>query len=386
LDEFIVGRSGRGTLNIMAGGSVASGNSATIGYDSGSAGVVTVDGGGSTWSSFAYLLVGEYGSGTLAITGGGTVSNRYDGSIGHYSGSIGFVTVDGPRSTWSNTLDLFVGENGLYPDNSGIGTLSVTGGAFVTARNGLIGDYSLLAIDVGHGSQLNVGSGGITNNGEVRILAGAGPAPGGRYAPIVAGTWGGSGVTRALGGAWDDAQRVFTVSQVAAGTSGTVVALDLVQVQRALISEPEHDWSVGASLLAKTGSATQVNFTATAVSGDALAALQTALGPGQELLGAWQLSAEGAGYSPGDPVYLSFDVGSGYSRSELRLWDYDGTNWTAFDASDLTYNQPYASFTVTALGGYAVSAVPEPGSLVLLGVAVIGLLLVSVRGMARPSS
>ena len=47
---------------------------AYIGYGTGSAGVVTVDGFGSTWSNSGNLYVGYSGSGMLSITNGGSVS------------------------------------------------------------------------------------------------------------------------------------------------------------------------------------------------------------------------------------------------------------------------------------------------------------------------
>ncbi len=52
--------------------------------------------------------VGEYGSGTLNITGGGAVSG-HRGYIGSQSGSTGEVTVDGPGSTLTNSYEFYVG-------------------------------------------------------------------------------------------------------------------------------------------------------------------------------------------------------------------------------------------------------------------------------------
>ena len=49
--------------------------------------MVTVDGAGSTWTNSGDLYVGNYyGSGTLSITNGGSVSNA-NGYIGCSSGS-----------------------------------------------------------------------------------------------------------------------------------------------------------------------------------------------------------------------------------------------------------------------------------------------------------
>jgi hypothetical protein len=87
------------------------------------------------------------------------------------------------------------------------------------------------------------------------------------------------------------------------------------------------------------------------------------------VLGAWGFAAN-SGYTPGDPVYLSFNIGDGYSWDDLLVWHYDGSNWTQYPATDLTCNGGYASFTVTGFSGYAVT-VPEPGTLILLLAAAI---------------
>ena len=99
------------------------------------------------------------------------------------------------------------------------------------------------------------------------------------------------------------------------------------------------------------------------------------MGPGQSVLGGWTFATSGA-YITGDPTYLSFAIGSGYSSDGLEVWHYDGANWTLFTASDLTYDGDYASFTATDLSGFVVTgiAVPEPSTLALFGISVAGLL------------
>ena len=85
------------------------------------------------------------------------------------------------------------------------------------------------------------------------------------------------------------------------------------------------------------------------------------LAPGQSVLSAWNLSAA-SGYTAGDPVYLSFNVGHAQLLDDLQVWQYGGSGWTAYSATDLTYDRTYASLTATALGAYAVT-----GELVLAG-------------------
>ena len=125
-NSLYVGNSGSGVLNITNGGAVSS-DWGYIGYSSGSTGVVTVDGTGSTWTNRLSLYIGYKGSGVLNITGGGAVNNGWYSYIGYSAGSTGEVTVDGAGSTWWTT--------GNYPivGYSGKGTLNITGGGAVSS-------------------------------------------------------------------------------------------------------------------------------------------------------------------------------------------------------------------------------------------------------------
>ena len=87
----------------------------------------------------------------------------------------------------------------------------------------------------------------------------------------------------------------------------------------------------------------------------------------------WLFSTTNYTVSASNPVYLSFDIGTGISQDDLKIWHYDGSNWTTFAPTDLTYDGQYASFTVTGFSGYAVT-VPEPGTLAFLLAAGLGLL------------
>ena len=109
-------------------------------------------------------------------------------------------------------------------------------------------------------------------------------------------------------------------------------------------------------------------MTATAIGGTPLLDLEGMLDEGGSVLGAWNFVFS-SGYDDGDPAYLSFDVGAGYSRDNLQVWHYDSTaGWSDFDAVDLSYDGQYANFTVTGFSGYAVSGVmvPESGTLAML--------------------
>ena len=143
-----VGKTGTGSLQVNADSDLNS-YCSYIGYEPGSTGEVTVDGGGTTWNSSHYFYVGCEGNGTLSITSGAAVSNNY-GYIGYYPSSTGDVTVDGSGSTWTNSGDLRVG----YEGN---GTLNVGGGAVVS-----VASDTYVAYEPASSGLINFGSGGGT--------------------------------------------------------------------------------------------------------------------------------------------------------------------------------------------------------------------------------
>ena len=106
-------------------------------------------GSGSTWSSDGPLSVGHGGNGTLAVTGGASVSNE-EGYVGYSPGSAGVVTVDGDGSTWTNSGSLYVG--GSDTALGGSGQLTVSDGALLA-----VGE----ALELWAGGTVNLGGGSL---------------------------------------------------------------------------------------------------------------------------------------------------------------------------------------------------------------------------------
>ncbi len=350
-----------GSLKISNGGTVTC-SYGQIGSDSYASCQVTVDGAGSQWINSDNLYIGKLGTSTLAITSGGIVRCK-DAYIGGSTPST-MVTVDNTGSQWINSGRLEISTNGA---------LTIASGGIVTATNVSIRGQSLLAIDVGSGSQLTVGggTGAFSNSGTVRITAGVGAMANAAYSPISAGTWSGIGVYQPIGGTWDGASHVFTVSGVELGTSGTPVVIDLLSKQRVLIDDTDTGWTIGASF-SPTANSTPLTFTATPVGEETLTQLLDLLPAGESVMGAWEFAADG-GYTSGSPVYLSFDSGSDQDGQDLLVWHYDGTDWSPYAANDLTCDGTYASFAVTSFSGYAVTAAPtpEPTPLALLAMGLL---------------
>ncbi|MBX3494858.1 MAG: autotransporter domain-containing protein [Parvibaculum sp.] len=169
-----VGNSGSGTLGIAGGGAVSN----TLGYiglNATGTGEVTVSGADSTWTNSAELYVGSSGSGTLGITSGGVVSNTF-AIIADQAGSSGDVTVDGAGSEWNMSSNLAVG-------NSGDATLAISDGGAVSNVDGLVGYFAAgssavtvdgadstwtnsgeLNIGVWGGATLDITGGGVVSN------------------------------------------------------------------------------------------------------------------------------------------------------------------------------------------------------------------------------
>ncbi len=366
-----VGFRGRGALTVTNGGTVNAALS-IIANDPGTQGTAVVDGSGSKWVNSGTLTVGYYGTGSLTISNGGYVSNT-DAVLGSitYSSYIGngIVKVNGSGSTWTNNGTLSVG-------SSGTGRLSIGDGGAVTASAVSINSASTLTTDVGSSLTVGSGSGAITNDGTVRMVAGTGAASG-TYSPIT-GAWTNNGTVQVLGGVLNSDYSV-TVNPAASGTVGTATTIDLATTQRIIFFDATGNPVVGAGFQATTDS-TSLTLTASAISGAGLTSLQALLGADEAVLSGWDFTT--TGYTSGDPVYLSLYAGSGQTLLDLSIWHYDGSSWSAYDAYDLAYDGTYAGFTVTDFSGYAVSGtapVPIPAAAWLLGSGLAGLAAVRRR-------
>ncbi|MGC4098277.1 MAG: VPLPA-CTERM sorting domain-containing protein [Nitrospira sp.] len=386
-----LGSRGTGVLKITNGGTVT-GSGASVGRFETGSGHVILDGVGSTWNmstgqfdvGATMSATGTVGNGSIVtVSDGATLSNLGPTRLGATARAVGTVMVNGAGSNWSSVAAPGAC-NGLLPTpvcglNVGIdgtGNVSVSDGAKLTTNALYINNKSRLTVDLGTGSTVT-STGVLTNDGTIRLAAKA-TAANGTYAPITAGTWNGTGTVQALGGVYDPITHSVTVSSAATGQAGVATTIDTSVTQRMLITDSATGQQVGASFQA-TQTPSNISLIASLMGPSQLSLLQGLLDPGKAVLGAWNFSA--TGYTQGDPVYLSLQVGGGQKFYDLDVWRFDGTNWAKYLNTDLAYDNKFASFVANGFSGYAISglaAVPIPAAVWLFGTG-----LAAMVGLAR---
>jgi len=187
---LVVGAGGIGTLDVLAGGDVTSGETFIGGYLTfeagdgvelvhmfGGTGTATVNGIGSTFQN-EILVVGTDGGGTLNVTGGGVVTD-YLGVVGLGPNATGQATVSGAGSLWTNTFGVGdVGDpfNGtLIVGGWGQGDLTISAGGRVEAMTAYIGGFDLIELGEGEtptdwGLDDPAGAGEVTVTGTDSVL------------------------------------------------------------------------------------------------------------------------------------------------------------------------------------------------------------------------
>lgn len=142
-NQIYVGGAGTGTLNILDGGVVNSGQ-AVIAFETGGQGDVTVsgrhvNGNASTWNAANNIYVGFSGNGTLTIADGAAVATSATGGgaatvyIGFMSGSTGTVNV----SSGTGSVSSLTATDRIEIGRGGAGTMTVDKGGFASAGNGV---------------------------------------------------------------------------------------------------------------------------------------------------------------------------------------------------------------------------------------------------------
>ena len=177
----LIGEGGSGTLSITNGAVFTTSSTNAVGSAIAdllhSTGAVTINGAGSTWN-FAGLVVGNLGTGTLTVSGGGTLNQASCSAVdlGNGAKGNGTITVTGAGSKWTNTC---AGPgNLLNVGDDGVGTINVTAGGVAHVGQSVFAGFSdgagnLLVSGAGSqflsNNQMTMGQGGVA---QMSILAG----------------------------------------------------------------------------------------------------------------------------------------------------------------------------------------------------------------------
>ncbi len=376
------GYSGNGTLTITNGGAVSS-SSGYVGIGSGSTGMVTVDGAGSTWNNGSTIYAGAGGSGTLNITNGGTVISDY-GVVGAFGSSSATATVDGRGSTWTTYTPGAGGGGELNAGDGGTGTLNITNGGAASSGNGFIGrgagstgtatvsdagqwntnGYDMDVGFYGGSGTLNITNGGTvtSGNGHIGFSSGytGGPTPGEVTVDGKGSTWtnsgnlyvadGGSGTLNITNGGQVNVASTLTLwetNSLVTVNGGLLSVGGLSGGGQILISDP----AGGAALT--VGSATDSTFAGTIADSSG--------GPGSLLkIGIGTLTLGGANSYSGHTTISEGVLAMGADNSLSPLSDlvlHDGTSLATNG-----YSQTVGTGTLTILGDATID-MGSPGSI-----------------------
>src|SRR5262245_56860761 len=107
-------------------------------------------------------VIGQGGSGALAVTNGGTVTDT-NGTVGAQPGSSGLAVVDGAGSQWNNSGTLDIGPAGSGVVDVADGGIIVADGSTTVGPNGtLMGNGTITAPTlINNGVVMPAGPGGM---------------------------------------------------------------------------------------------------------------------------------------------------------------------------------------------------------------------------------
>lgn len=156
--DMTIGQSGNclGSLSISGAGSLINNGRIYVGVNGGEGSIMVSGGSLTNYGSLNIGFANEYGTrtgtGSLNVTGG-SVFNSGDGIIGAYKGSTGSADISG--GSWS--ISPFSNANQLYVGSGGTGSLTLSGtGTVIVGVSGVV----TLAKDSNSVGTLNLGNGG----------------------------------------------------------------------------------------------------------------------------------------------------------------------------------------------------------------------------------
>lgn len=218
-DDLTINSAGVNTATISSAGAAA--RTINIGSSAGSNGALVVTGAGTLSVASNYLIVGDFGTGTLTVSAGGKITSA-GGVVANNPSSSGTVTITGAGSQWTNNF------LSISADAGAVGRVGVeAGGRLSSSGNVMVGESSALAdgqlIVTGSGSNFTMTGSiatqfviGATGKGDFQLLDNATATTIRTYVGGNVGTSGVGTATVSGGASW--ATGNLFVGQTATGT------------------------------------------------------------------------------------------------------------------------------------------------------------------------
>lgn len=165
-NSLYIGQYGSGAVSITAGGSVST-NATTFAENSGSAGSLTVDGTGSVFNSAGQVTLGMTGTATMTVSDSAHANVSGYTYLGGNSGSDGTLTVSGANAQ-------FLGHDYIWTGYDGTGTLIVKDGGHVAFESSSTQQVIQLGVNSGSTGTLKIGDGGAAGTINAAIAGGSG--------------------------------------------------------------------------------------------------------------------------------------------------------------------------------------------------------------------
>jgi len=370
-----VGTYGVGQLNIEAGGAVVS-SAGYVGNHPSAIGTAVVSGGGSQWTMTGSLFLASSGSGTLNVLNGGKVAN-HSVYVASSTSGVGTALVSGLGSLWTAT-NFYVG--GSSSGSGGAGSITVTDGGALTVAN-LTKIYGNGSLHVGNGGTFTTKTLSVDPGGSFIVDVG-GSVTGtisGAAADILNGTLHGNYVVQTggtLGGSGVIVGRLSGAGTVGPGNSPGV--LDAVQIDPTSGIDFLFEFTAANTLPDYLNRMASINDVLHLT--HATTPFTSALSPDNTITVDFQVGGltDGdffyGGFFTDDELVDFFGNGTTSGATYSYLLNGQALNLDQWNVSISTVAQPGTDFGIDYGGTvdgrvmqFQVTAVPEPGSLLLVG-------------------
>ncbi|MEM5299823.1 autotransporter outer membrane beta-barrel domain-containing protein [Burkholderia sp. JPY481] len=340
-----------------------------IGQFAGSTGLITVNGGSiNTTNPESQYYIGFEGSGTLTVSDGGSVHSLFISRLGERAGSAGVLTVEGHGSTYTNDGQFIVGNGGtgqinvLNGGSVSTGTSLQIGGsttatALVSGPGSTLRSTTSLSVGIGTAGALTVTDGGMASSGTTIYLA-FNPGASGTVTASNGGLMSSPNLVIAQGGTAD--MRVQSNGTVTVG-GNAIIGASAGAVGNATVTDPGSVLSAATLAVGQSGTGNLTIENGAQVSANAVSVAQNAGSTGTLNIGAPTGSAPVA---PGTLVANTLTFGAGTGNVVFNHTDNSGSyTFPAAIAGTGTVNVLNGETVMTGASTYAGPTMIEGGTL-----------------------